>query len=90
MSNMTIFEFKDAVTELTFGKLSSNDTNQTPYEYEDVLDRLRDMLATQTLILPITQCDVDDYFTPLVQDGITFDWDFDTEDGTPVNVQFTQ
>jgi|LWDU01.1.fsa_nt_gi hypothetical protein len=84
---LTIFEFKDAVTELVFGKQTCASDNQ-PYSHEEVIDRLKDMVATQTLIIPITQCDVDEFFTPLVNDGITFDWSLTTEDGTPINMEF--
>ena len=84
---LTIFEFKEQVTELVFGKQTCASDNQ-PYSHEEVVDRLKDMVATQTLIVPITRCDIDDFFTPLVNDGITFDWSFTTEDGTPINMEF--
>jgi hypothetical protein len=84
---LTIFEFKEEVTELVFGKQECASDNQ-PYTYEDVIDRLKGMVATQTLIIPIMQCDIDDSFTPLVNDGITFDWGCITEEGTPVNIHF--
>jgi len=85
---MTIFQFKDAVTELVFGKLASNDVNQTPYDYDEVLERLGDMLATQMVDVPITQYDIDDCFEPLVREGNSFEWSFNSDDGAPITLRF--
>ena len=84
---MTIFEFKDEITSLVFGKQADNSDN-SPYTYEDVIDRLKDIVQTQSIQVPISECDVEEYFKPLVEEGTTFDWDFVSEDGTPINVLF--
>lgn len=83
---LTIFEFKDAVASLL---LPTQAKNETPYSHKEVLERLIDVLKSpQAIDVPVSQYDIDECFTPLVDNGVAFEWEFNTEAQLPITIRF--